>query len=200
MAIGFCAYASWTGMTFFLALTLQDVLGYSPTGAAVGLLPLAIGAYIGSMAAGRLLPRTGPKPLLIVGMALFVSGLVLTAMRHEPQPRQGAKLQRHPQAVAGAPMRPDERLIRRSQREEADQLLPVDLRKGAAAGLAPPPRRHAWPRQTTSTSRGPPSTLPQPPARRQSRRQALVLAPKLPEPQEVAPIREISRRGSGRGQ
>lgn len=50
-------------------------------------------------------------------------------IRHEPQPRRSAKLHRHPQAVARAPMRPDERCIRRSQGEEADQLLPVDLRE-----------------------------------------------------------------------
>lgn len=79
MAIGFCAYAAWTGMTFFLALTLQEVLGYSATEAALALLPLAVGAYLGSTLAGRLLPRTGPKPLLVAGLALFASGLALTA-------------------------------------------------------------------------------------------------------------------------
>lgn len=79
MAIAFCLYASWTGVIFFLALTLQNVLGYSPTEAALALLPIAIGGYIGSTLAGRLLPRTGPRHLLTIGLSLYVAGIVLMA-------------------------------------------------------------------------------------------------------------------------
>ena len=79
LAIAFCVYAAWLGMTFFVALTLQEALGYEPTEAAVALLPLAAGAHLGSTAAGRLLPRCGPRVLLVGGTALFATGLAITA-------------------------------------------------------------------------------------------------------------------------
>lgn len=80
MAIAFCMYAAWVGVNFFLALTLQNVLGYSPTEAALALLPLAIVGLIGSTVAGRLLPRTGAKRLLTAGLSLYVGGIVLVAL------------------------------------------------------------------------------------------------------------------------
>lgn len=79
MAIAFCLYAAWTGVIFFLALTLQNVLGYGPTEAALALLPIAIGGFIGSTLAGRLLPRTGARRLLMLGLSLYVTGIVLMA-------------------------------------------------------------------------------------------------------------------------
>lgn len=79
MAIGFCLFAAWVGANFFLVLTLQRVLGYSPTEAAMSLLPLAVGGLIFATLTGRLLPGTGPKPLLIVGLTVYVAGLALMA-------------------------------------------------------------------------------------------------------------------------
>lgn len=80
MAIGFCLFAAWVGANFYLALTLQRVLGYTPTETAVALLPLAVGGLLGATLAGRILPRTGPKPLLIGGQAVYVSSFVLMAV------------------------------------------------------------------------------------------------------------------------
>lgn len=80
MAIAFCMYAAWVGMNFFLALTLQNVLGYSPTTAAVALLPLAVCGLIFSTLAGRLMPRIGARRLLIVGLSIYVVGIVLVAL------------------------------------------------------------------------------------------------------------------------
>lgn len=77
MAIAFLLYAAWTGVIFFLALTLQKVLSYSPTEAGLALLPIAIGGYVGSTLAGRLLPRTGPRRLLTLGLTLYITGIVL---------------------------------------------------------------------------------------------------------------------------
>lgn len=77
MAIAFFLYAAWTGVIFFLALTLQKVLSYSPTEAGLALLPIAIGGYVGSTLAGRLLPRTGPRRLLTLGLTLYITGIVL---------------------------------------------------------------------------------------------------------------------------
>lgn len=79
MVIGFCLFAAWVGANFFLVLTLQRVLGYSATEAALALLPLAIGGLICATLAGRLLPRIGSKPLLIVGLMVYVAGLGLMA-------------------------------------------------------------------------------------------------------------------------
>jgi len=79
MVIAFCLYACWVGMTYFLALTLQEVLGYSPTEAALALLPLTVGGVIGSTIAGRVLPRTGAKPLLVLGLSLYIAGIALAA-------------------------------------------------------------------------------------------------------------------------
>lgn len=80
VVIGFCLFAAWVGANFMLSLTLQQVLGYSPTAAAAALLPLAIGGLISATLAGRLLPRTGARPLLIVGLAVYVGGFALMAV------------------------------------------------------------------------------------------------------------------------
>ena len=80
MAIAFCMYAAWIGVNFFLALTLQNVLGYSPTEAALALLPLAVCGLIFSTLAGRLLPRTGARRLLVAGLSIYVVGIVLVAL------------------------------------------------------------------------------------------------------------------------
>lgn len=80
MLIAFCLYAAWVGVNYFLALTLLNVLGYSPTKAAVALLPLAVVGLLGSTVAGRLLPRTGAKRLLMIGLSLYIAGLVLVAL------------------------------------------------------------------------------------------------------------------------
>ena len=80
MVIGFCLFAAWVGANFFLVLTLQQVLGYSAGEAAMALLPLAFGGLIFATLAGRLLPRTGPKPLLLVGLSGYAAGLGLMAL------------------------------------------------------------------------------------------------------------------------
>ncbi len=80
VVIGFCLFAAWVGANYFLVLTLQRVLGYSAGEAAMALLPLAIGGLIFATLAGRLLPRTGPKPLLVVGLTVYVAGLGLMAV------------------------------------------------------------------------------------------------------------------------
>lgn len=80
MVVGFCVFAAWVGGNFFLSLTLQQVLGYSPTETAAALLPLAIGGLIAATLAGRLLPRTGPTPLLIVGLVVYIAGFALMAI------------------------------------------------------------------------------------------------------------------------
>jgi len=79
-AIGFCLFAAWVGGNFYLSLTLQRVLGYSPLHTALALIPLAVGGLVFATAAGRLLPRTGARVLLITGLILYVVGITLLAL------------------------------------------------------------------------------------------------------------------------
>lgn len=60
MGVGFCLFAAWVGTNFFLSLTLQRVLGYSPTQTAIALLPLAIGGLIFATLAGGSCPAPAP--------------------------------------------------------------------------------------------------------------------------------------------
>jgi EmrB/QacA subfamily drug resistance transporter len=80
LGIGVCLYAAWTSVIYYLALLLQRVLGYSPTGAAVALLPLAVGGLVGTTIVGRVLPKTGPKPVLVAGLSACAVGVGLMSL------------------------------------------------------------------------------------------------------------------------
>lgn len=69
---------------FFVTLWMQVVNGYSPIEAGLAFLPMTvlIGASAGIGA--KLLARTGPRPLLVTGMALAGSGLLTLGLRLEP--------------------------------------------------------------------------------------------------------------------
>jgi EmrB/QacA subfamily drug resistance transporter len=60
---------------FFLTLFFQDVLGYTPLTAAMAFVPTAVPVAIFSRIAGRLLPRTGAKPLLVAGALITTAGV-----------------------------------------------------------------------------------------------------------------------------
>jgi len=63
----------------FQQLYLQGVLGYSPTAAALALLPSAILLTLGSTRAGRLAGRLGARRFLVVGPLLMAAGLMYLA-------------------------------------------------------------------------------------------------------------------------
>ena len=67
---------------FMLALYLQQVLRYSPLQAGIGYLPLAAAVVAASATASKLVPRFGPRPLAVSGLALVGAGLVL--LGHAP--------------------------------------------------------------------------------------------------------------------
>jgi DNA-binding MarR family transcriptional regulator len=74
LVVGFALFGSVT----YLPLFLQVVLGASPTGSGLQILPLMGGLLITSIASGQMISRTGRyKPFPIAGTALMVAGLVL---------------------------------------------------------------------------------------------------------------------------
>ncbi len=61
-----------------LAYYLEETLGYSPMRTGVAFLPIVIAISVSaSFASARLLPKTGPRPLVPTGMLLSTMGMVL---------------------------------------------------------------------------------------------------------------------------
>jgi predicted MFS family arabinose efflux permease len=71
MLVGGAIFAMW----LFLSLYMQDVLRFSPLTTGVGFLPQTLAIAVGAQVAARLVPRFGPRPPLLVGVALSVVGL-----------------------------------------------------------------------------------------------------------------------------
>ncbi|HEX5503867.1 MAG TPA: MFS transporter, partial [Thermomicrobiales bacterium] len=68
-------FATLFGVFFFLTQFLQDVLGFSPLGAGLAFLPMTLAMFATVRAIPRLLPRVGPKPIVVAGAALIAGGL-----------------------------------------------------------------------------------------------------------------------------
>jgi EmrB/QacA subfamily drug resistance transporter len=64
------------GAFLFLTLYLQFVLGYTPLEAGFASLPVTVGVLISATVASNLLPRIGPKPLMILGPILAAAGMI----------------------------------------------------------------------------------------------------------------------------
>ncbi len=61
-----------------LAYYLEETLGFSPLRTGVAFMPLVVAISLsGAFASGRLLARTGPRPLIPTGMALATMGMIL---------------------------------------------------------------------------------------------------------------------------
>jgi EmrB/QacA subfamily drug resistance transporter len=69
--------AGLIGSFFFLSLYFQEVLGYSPVTAGFASLPVTLGVLIAAGVASALVPRIGPKPLMVLGGLLAAGGLFL---------------------------------------------------------------------------------------------------------------------------
>jgi EmrB/QacA subfamily drug resistance transporter len=63
------------GTFLFLTYFLQETLGYSAIKTGFAFLPFSGGIILGAGLASRLLPRVGPRPLMVVGMFLAAGGL-----------------------------------------------------------------------------------------------------------------------------
>jgi MFS family permease len=85
LAAGLCLGAAATSMWFLLSLYVQEVLGYSPAGAGLTLLPMSLVILVCTQAASRMAPRLGPGPVLSLGMTLLGTGLLLLSRTSQPQ-------------------------------------------------------------------------------------------------------------------
>ncbi|MEV6693213.1 MFS transporter [Micromonospora sp. NPDC051196] len=70
-------YAALGGFTFFFAVYLQNVVGWSAFVTGLALLPMTLLLLVGSPAAGALSAKIGPRLLLTVGPVLAAVGLLL---------------------------------------------------------------------------------------------------------------------------
>jgi EmrB/QacA subfamily drug resistance transporter len=68
--------AAMFGMFYFVTFFTQGVLGYSALKTGFAFLPVAAGIGITSQVVARILPRLGPKPILIFGTALLTVALL----------------------------------------------------------------------------------------------------------------------------
>ncbi|HEY7042898.1 MAG TPA: MFS transporter [Nocardioidaceae bacterium] len=64
-------------MFLFLTYYFQVNLGYSPLKAGFAFLPFSLGIILTAGAVAQLLPRLGPKPLIVVGLAMAVIGMLM---------------------------------------------------------------------------------------------------------------------------
>ena len=64
-------------MFLFMTLYFQVVLGWSPLRTGFGFLPFALAVVAAAGLVARLLPRVGPRPLLVTGLAMASVGMLL---------------------------------------------------------------------------------------------------------------------------
>ncbi|MGH2938722.1 MAG: MFS transporter [Solirubrobacterales bacterium] len=69
--------AALFGVFFFCTLYLQQVLGYSALRTGVSYLPLSLSLIFASALASQLVDRSGPKPVLSVGLVIATAGFIL---------------------------------------------------------------------------------------------------------------------------
>src|SRR5689334_21532885 len=73
--VAFAVTFSMFAMFFFIALYLQNILGYSPLEAGVRFLPTTFIVIVAGPLAGRLSDRIGPRPLMVAGLIAIAISL-----------------------------------------------------------------------------------------------------------------------------
>ena len=68
--VAFMVSFGMLAMFFFLALYMQNILGYSPLQAGVRFLPRTVMIIVAGPITGRLADRFGPRPLMVAGMLI----------------------------------------------------------------------------------------------------------------------------------
>ncbi|MFE3519040.1 MFS transporter [Streptomyces sp. NPDC059166] len=74
--VAFFGIAALFSTFYFFTLVLQQVLHYSPLRTGLSYLPLSLGIALGGWGVARLVPRTGPRPILTTGLALAGAALL----------------------------------------------------------------------------------------------------------------------------
>ena len=69
-AVAFIVSFAMLAMFFFIALYMQNILGYDALEAGIRFLPSTVVIIVAAPIAGRLSDRIGPKPLIAAGLAL----------------------------------------------------------------------------------------------------------------------------------
>jgi MFS family permease len=75
LLIMLCIATGLFGLFFFLTLFIQTVLGYSAIRSGIAYLPFAVGVVVSSALASQLVPRFGPRPLIVAGAAMVAGGM-----------------------------------------------------------------------------------------------------------------------------
>ena len=76
-AVAFIVSFAMLAMFFFVALYMQNILGYSAIEAGVRFLPSTLMIVLIAPLAGRLTDRIGPRPLIVTGLSLVTIALFL---------------------------------------------------------------------------------------------------------------------------
>jgi len=69
------AIAGFLATFFFLTLYMQNVLGYSPLRTGLSYLPVTAGVIVAAGISSKLFPRTGTRPVLVVGALVAAAGI-----------------------------------------------------------------------------------------------------------------------------
>ena len=77
IALGTLYFSGFTAIFFVFALFLQEGHGYSALQSGLSITPFAVGSGISAFVSGRLVGRLGRR-LTVIGLALVISGLVIT--------------------------------------------------------------------------------------------------------------------------